>query len=555
MFVYIEKNQRKVLAGVAILFALVYSILALRTGLVFNSPDENANYFFSSLFASESRLDYPLPVVSDIIHPRSMTVFGQSIVPQSFFGMPILYGILGKIFGLNAIIFFTPIIAVISVLFFYEIIKRIFGAENAFLSSILVFIHPSFWYYSTHSMYHNVLFVSFLIVGLYFFIRDFEIRVGAPLGGDSNGDFKRCLTRYGVPDTCEPNVSEGLKLRNLILGSFFVGLSLVVRSCEAPWVLLVLIILYFFNRKKMDFRKVAVCLFVFFVLSLPILFFNNYLYGGLFSSGYNLSNSIAEDIINSSLVLKSAFFSVFRNFWNYGVFIFWWLSIPSFLGFFWFLKDYKNLKSLQRKYLAVFLVGLFYLAVYYGSWVFHDNPDPTKITIGTSYVRYWLPIYIFSMPFLAMLLLKIKKSIRRLTVQKMAFFCVLVALISYNFLFVFKLTDESIGRNVLGEYKEIREKVLNLTEDNAIIVSGYYDKLFFPSRLVIENFDEERDKRLKEIKKLLVKNYPIYYYSWNSDADIEYLNKIFNGYGLKLINSKNIREGERMFEITKTQKQ
>ncbi|MFH1188112.1 MAG: glycosyltransferase family 39 protein, partial [bacterium] len=172
------KCNKKTLIIIAVFFVFAYSILAFKSGNVFNSPDENANYFFSNLFVNESRLDYPLPENSDIIHPRSMTVASQKIVPQSFLGMPLIYGFLGKIFGSNAIIFFTPVIAAISVLFFYEIIKKIFNEKIAFLSGILVFIHPAFWYYSTHSMYHNVLFVSFLIMGVYFFIGNSAIAAG-----------------------------------------------------------------------------------------------------------------------------------------------------------------------------------------------------------------------------------------------------------------------------------------------------------------------------------------------------------------------------------------
>ena len=40
------------------------------------------------------------------------------------------------------------------------------------------------------------------------------------------------------------------------------------------------------------------------------------------------------------------------------------------------------------------LVVSAWLLVVYGSWWFSDNPDPTAITLGSSYVRYFLPLYI-----------------------------------------------------------------------------------------------------------------------------------------------------------------
>ncbi|MFH1564971.1 MAG: glycosyltransferase family 39 protein [bacterium] len=524
------KHNKKILIILAIFFVFVYSFLAFRAGTIFNSPDENANYFFANLFARESRLDYPLKENSDIIHPRSMAVADQKIVPQSFLGMPLIYGFLGKIFGSNAIIFFTPIIAAISVLFFYEIIKKIFDEKIAFLSSVLVFINPAFWYYSTHSMYHNVLFASLLIMGIYFFVKN-----------NSNAQNKK-------------------QCANIILGSIFIGLSLMARYSEIPWVVLILIILYFFNKDKISKKQAIICFLILFVLSIPIFFLNNKLYGNPLSNGYSSigksidTNSISASIRSSLLLntLRVAVLNIFRNSWNYGIYLFWWLSLPTCFGIFLLLKNYKKLESKQKKYLIAFLIGSVYLILYYGSWSFHDNPDPTKITIGTSYARYWLPIYIFSMPFLSMLLLKIKQ--KRMAKSNAIFLCVLALLISYNVLFVFKLTDESIGRNVLGQYAEIKNAVLNLTENNSIIIAGYYDKLFFPDRLVIENIDEERDKRLNEISKLLEKKRPIYYYSWNSDQDILYLNKILNKYKLNLTNAKKIREGERLFDVVMVEK-
>ncbi|MFH1187887.1 MAG: hypothetical protein V1688_03435, partial [bacterium] len=401
----------------------------------------------------------------------------------------------------------------------------------------LVFIHPAFWYYSTHSMYHNVLFVSFLIMGVYFFIGNSAIAAGRFNGAlePTRGD---CATQ-----------NKKKQRINIILGSIFIALSLMTRYSEAPWVFLVLGILYFLNKSKINLKQMAVCLFIFFILSLPIFFLNNKLYGNSFSSGYkSISHSIDVSAItaptNNSSSLRALcviVLNIFRNSWNYGIYIFWWLSLPTCLGVFLILKNYKKLENKQKKYLIAFLVGFVYLVIYYGSWTFHDNPDPAKITIGTSYVRYWLPIYIFSTPFLAVFLAKLKRNT--------ILFCALALLTSYNILFVFKLTDESIGRNVLGEYAEIKNAVLNLTENNSIIIAGYYDKLFFPDRMVIENIGEERDKRLEEIKKLLEKNYPIYYYSWNSDEDILYLNKILSKYNLSLTNAKKIREGERLFQV------
>jgi len=508
----IKKHPKKLLIILAVLFAIIYSYLP---SVVFNSPDENANYFFSELFATETRLNYPITEDSDVLHPRSMLVINQNIVPISFLGMPLLYGSLAKIFTANAIPFFTPIIAVISVLFFYEIIKKVFSPKIALISSIILFIHPAFWYYATRSMYHNMLFICLIIIGLYFLL------------------LKKSY-------------------QNIILASIFIGLALIVRTSEAPWVILSLIILYLFNRKKLSYKKITTSIFVLIIVLLPILYLNNNIYGHPLSTGYKLLNTTSDIIVqqstNSGEVIKLN--NVIKNFWNYGVYIFWWLSIPMYLGLAWFLKNFKKLDHKKKQYLIIFLVSTGYLITYYGNWVFNDNPDPTKITIGTSYIRYWLPIYIFSTPFIAKTLLTIKNFNFK---YKIIASTITAILLGYNLIFTFSLADESLQKTkqTLIEYATIKTKVLNITKPKSIIIAGYYDKLFFPNRLIIENLNEERDKRLNEISKLLNKDYPVYYYSWQNDQDIQYLNKkILNKYNLKLTNPIIIREGERLFKLT-----
>ena len=42
-----------------------------------------------------------------------------------------------------------------------------------------------------------------------------------------------------------------------------------------------------------------------------------------------------------------------------------------------------------------------FFAIYYGSWEFTDKLTLHLNTLGISYVRYWLPIYLLSLPFVA----------------------------------------------------------------------------------------------------------------------------------------------------------
>ncbi|MCK5459773.1 glycosyltransferase family 39 protein, partial [Candidatus Parcubacteria bacterium] len=161
-----------ILAGI---FLFVYSFLSIATqneNSKFNSPDETANYFFAKRFAETGKISYFEPLnleAGDIIRPRSAQSMDGKIAPTSFLGIILLYGFIAKIFGVWIIPFLTPFLAIIGVLFFYKLIKKIFDKNIAFFSSLFLLFCPAFWYYSEKSMYHNIGFVVFLIIGIYFF--------------------------------------------------------------------------------------------------------------------------------------------------------------------------------------------------------------------------------------------------------------------------------------------------------------------------------------------------------------------------------------------------
>ena len=72
-----------------------------------------------------------------------------------------------------------------------------------------------------------------------------------------------------------------------------------------------------------------------------------------------------------------------------------------------------NIRKPRKKYFAyfsVFAVLSLILIFYYGSWQFNDNPDPNRFTIGNSYTRYWLPIYLMMMPIAALAIVKFSQA-------------------------------------------------------------------------------------------------------------------------------------------------
>ena len=154
-------------------FMVLYSYLSWESVhmplLRFSAPDEQANYFFTKLFVQQSVLVYPEPLLEvsqDFVNTRSMTASLGEVKPVGFLGFALIYGTLAKIFSVGAIPFFTPVLSVLAALFFYSAIKRIFNKKIALVSSVLLLVHPAYWYYSSRALMPNVLFLDLLIIGL-----------------------------------------------------------------------------------------------------------------------------------------------------------------------------------------------------------------------------------------------------------------------------------------------------------------------------------------------------------------------------------------------------
>jgi hypothetical protein len=163
-----------------------------------------------------------------------------------------------------------------------------------------------------------------------------------------------------------------------------------------------------------------------------------------------------------------------------------------------------------------------WLIFFYGSWSFQDNPDPAAVTIGTSYFRYWLPIFVVSVvpvAWAAERLLARLKSSWQPAIGVLAL-SVLAAVSAWS---VFGAPQEGlldIRRNLLRYDAEIG-RVLELTEGNSLVVVDRADKLLFPDRAVIYPL---RSAETYAMLPRLVAAVPVYYYGITlPPEDLEYL--------------------------------
>lgn len=501
------------------------------------SPDETANYTFAKLYAQEGELSiyekYNL-YAKDIIHPRSFRSDHGSMKPVSFLGLALIFGRVAGWIGFEAIPYLTPAFGGLAIIFYYLLVGRLFSKRNALISASILAFFPVFIYYSARSLFHNVLFISLLLGGLYF-----SVRMGD--GRQGKYDWKGLLSAA--------------------LGALLTGAAVMSRSSELLWVGPLFFFIWAANFRKVGILRLVIFLAFLGFSLLPAFYWNQILYGGVTASGYpevNRSISTLKDAsaglvqapfaaepASYELLLKKIKDNVFyfgfnpkealKTFKNYFILMFPWLFWPAAVGFLSFISSWRQLK--KRHF--VFLAGYFFLSatlvLYYGSWKFNDNPDPSMITIGNSYTRYWLPIYLGAIPFFSLLIIRLTdfkdqeggrlmKYLKVSTTALSRFMSVaIVAFISVTF--VLFGSNEGLVETFKKQRaaKKDLDKVLSLTEKNAVIITRYHDKLFFPERkVIIGNFE---DKNMIIEYANLAEFLPVYYYNFNfADKDFEYLN-------------------------------
>jgi len=516
-----EKREFFILIFLAVIFFFVYFSFYFSTApeadlsspLKFNSPDETSNYFFIKQYAEKGilRVFEPLNFAAENkIQPRSMAVVNGYLVPGGFLGIILIFGWLAKIFGIKIIFYLTPLFAVLAVLCFYQIIKRIFDSRIAFWSALLLFFHPAFWYFSARGLFPNVLFISLLIIGFYFLIYRIPL----------NSFLKK---RGKSPPRSSPGGEGGGGIYiNYILAGLFFGLAMTVRLSEIIWVAGAVLLLFLIYRKNLKWQQVVLFLIFIFLTFSPIFAYNQIFYGSPFLTAYNLGDENIRSVENQSVgwlvsfsryVFPFGFYprNVFKNFSDYFVGMFWWLAVPLAVGVSVFIKkliDGKLDKKIQTYLFLYFFISLF-LFVYYGSWLFYDNPA-REVSVGTSYVRYWLPIYILSLPFIIITLTKFidwsRGGKKKLLIISL---CLIYFLFSFKLIFLDRNDGLSVVKAHVREYNLIFQEVNRLIEPEAVIIVDRADKIFFPEHRVI--WPSRDDKTYKLIPQL-VKILPLYYY-------------------------------------------
>ncbi|OIO17265.1 hypothetical protein AUJ29_01665 [Candidatus Kuenenbacteria bacterium CG1_02_38_13] len=530
------------------------------TDVKFSSPDETANYFWISRIARGKRLYYFEELNglgNNLVHPRSVNAVGGKIVPGSFLGMIIIYGFLAKIFGLWVVPYLTPFFSVLGIVFFYLLIKEIFQKKTiSLLAAMLLSFIPPWLYYSSRGMYHNILFMSLLIMGIYelFYI----------FGTGHIKSFKFKVLNFN------------LILNSLILKYFLyffvgllIGLAIITRTAEIVWVGVTVIFIFALHFKKIHWPGFFLFLCGLYLPALILMYHNQILYGQVISAGYRsiIPEGGVGEMVDSWVLwqilitpfgfdLKLILVNSFNYLYN---FLPYW-SAPVVVGAFLFLVlPSKSIQINYKKriiYFAYCLLLTAYLLIFYGSWSITDRIDQANLSLGTSYVRYWLPIYIVSMPFLAAFILQssnflISNHFKFKIVYRAALvFAMIILFFMPSLNLTVHKTDESLF--LLKGLSEVRIKSAIINEivlaNDITVLYKQADKIFFPERKkIIVDLVAPADY---EALARLIKLRNIYYYTFAPASTVEFISRRdFEPHGMKIMDGKKILGHDWIYKI------
>ncbi len=534
----------KVLIGVVIVLwgaLTLYLPLSSPQG-IFNTPDENANYFFATHFSFYDGLQVFESLsqeVDNALHPRGVNVINSFLVPESFLGLPFLYGTLFAVHAEDLAIFvFAGVLALLGLYALYNLFLHFFERSLARLALLLVLFTPVFLYWSGRPFMHTILFFDLLVLGWWLLLRG--------------------------------------QIKWHIVSGILLGFALAVRTSEVVWIAFATLLI-FYQRPQKESRLdwIAALLKLAFGTALvivPLLFVNQDLYGNFFGTGYSVTetNLVLEEgavpQLSQSSLLKNIFLpfgfhpiEAFSRFIKYAFGGMWWYVAPMVLGAVVGIMNHESRTMIRRGYLVVWGLLSMYLILIYGSFraeVFADPAHPLDSTIGAPYLRYWLPIFVFGAPLVAEFLMFIRNRIMNNEsgikntlgyVLRSTFYVPVVMVLFLTLRSVVWHGPESwFGvQDNLWQFAEFRERVVRATSENAIfLVPRWADRIYFSARGVI--VDVEGKDVVGIIKTLHTENISVFWHRGRGEIKLE---PELSAAGLKLERRFDLDPKGKLYEI------
>lgn len=500
------------------LFVVIYATPYLLNHNIYNSPDETSVFVFTKHFAEEGNLSISQTHANPLgnIRPRSVNIVGGNYVPGSFIGLPVLLGYLGKVFGLVVIKLLPALFAVIAVYGFSRLIGKPFGSEVGKYTRLLFFFLAPWWHYASKGFLPNSLFISFLIIATWLLVESHQ------------------------------NKSFYFAYLLAILSGVSASAALVIRPSELWWLVICGLFLLIVYRRNISYKLVVVFLLSTLPLVVLIAYWQQQTFGAWYLTGYDQLPATAEAVVDTGQkVTESFFYSVQKSIFPFGLnlhqsFVRFWqftvtlLIMPSILfviGIVHFVKEGFVKRQQVKSYLAIFIFVSVYLVLYYGSWLIQDHPDQNLISIGISYMRYWLPIYVLMIPFCVHGLFAVSARFK----SKKFFAGLFMVFLLSSAWGVYGTQPDNLGDIIKNtvQYKAIRQEIEDITPGNAIIISSRQDKIIWPVRDVI--VVGEQDYAFSKYTEALNSHDPVYWLTDIPHSSVEVLKeREFYSQNLKL---------------------
>jgi hypothetical protein len=511
-----HKIITKYIASSLVLIAafLCMSWLSFTSPHAYTAPDENVNLYFTDLYSKTGRLSYREPLnkyVNGYAHPRNAASKKDKVVPGGFSGFYIILGSFGSVIP-SLVFYITPLFAVAGVLFTFLLTRLLFNEKTAFIASFLAATSATYLFWSSRSMFNNIIATTLFIGGTTF-------------------------TFYAI--------HKKEKLYYILAGLFF-GLDAFVRLTDITFLIPIFVIVLLY-RKNIKFKYLIYGSIAFIVSLLPALILNKNLYGGYLSSGYAdaTTNTSLHQSHLTALLHKLSFFLLPSGFHPRGIvgnastYLFFFAPLLFGLAIISLVLYRKNINV--RNYGIFFILITAWILAYYGSGKFYGSQS---FTMDSSFTRYFLPIYILVTPLAASQIARLNEELCIATLVVVAFF-------SLHLFFY--------GQDGILQIKQRRESTSlaikdfdNTTEDNSVIFTSLADKYIFPNRKVVaygpylDTNNLSKNKIFTEgnmanyLKNLNNNGSPTYLYNDRNDYDFNYVEKLLNKNGLELQPSSKI---------------
>jgi hypothetical protein len=485
-----------------------FSALTFFSPQKFTSPDENANAYFINLYSHTGNMHYLEPLNSmtgGYAAPRNASSNHQYVVPSGFPGFISLMGTIATI-SPYLTPYIIPIFGIMTAVFIFVLVKCLMNTSAALIALFLTLSSAPWFYWSSISFFNNVAATTFLVGGIIFLWLAVE---------------KGALGYY-------------------VAGAACFALDHACRLTDAIY-LIPLSIFLIISWSKINKKYFLIALFGYIAVLSPTLISNQRLYGNVLSSGYDAQLGIAhKGLIGKAktFVLPSGFhpnnmlFAASSYLLALQPLIFTLFGI----GIVHIFKVWdKNKKSF---YIAI-LALCAWILIYYGSGIYWGS---YTYTLDSSFIRYFLPIYLLTIP---------------AAVYSVRFFLKKIYIPIIAVMVIAPISNVIFGRNGLIDMKKRREaaalresKIINSTDENSVIFTTLADKDIFPSRKVVTYGPVRNINNLKVYKYTTYLSYvenvakvrPTYILNDRNDIDIDKLTQDLSKKGYRIIPSNKYED-------------